>query len=192
MKKIKNPFTLVEIILAMGIIVVCITTIMGMLSYGISVSNDAVMQNYMSNVLEQVGGIVETHPDIEDIANTEPYNKDNSGNVKSKEEACTDPLDTSGSDPFLSHVYYNRASNTLDTIKIEFTTDIQGTQAIDFTAYGRLYITNAPTVVTTSDGSNVSLNNDTLHIQLTWPASKPYVDRISEGNVLEYTKVMRP
>ena len=107
MKKNKNPFTLVEIILAMGIIVVCITTIMGMLSYGISVSNDAVMQNYMTNVLEQVGDMVESHAVGGDIStrvttggSAAPYGTGSSvtaGQIKIKENNCTTPIDSNNS-----------------------------------------------------------------------------------------------
>ena len=208
MKKSKNPFTLVEIILAMGIIVVCITTIMGMLSYGISVSNDAVMQNYMTNVLEQVGDMVESHAVGGDIStrvttggSAAPYGTGSSvtaGQIKIKENNCTTPIDSNN--PFLSNVY-SSGSSIIDTIKIEHKTDINGTNAIDFTAYARLYINDTSKTVSTSDstGSGTSLiygsaplTYETLFIQVTWPASKPYADRISEGNVLEYTKVLRP
>ena len=194
MKKVKNHFNLVEIILAMGIILVCITTIMGMFSYGLKVSNDAVMQNYMTNVLEQVGGMVETHPAGEKVPTltAAPYDETgsplNSSQIETKESNCTTIIDSS--DPFLSNVYYD--GNIMDTIKIEFKTDIEGTEAIDFTAYARLYISATAKTVNTSDGTTVTLNNDVLSVQVTWPASKPYGDRVLEGNVLEYTKVMRP
>lgn len=66
MKTKIHHFNLVEVIIAMGIIVVCITTIMGLFSVGISISKETVMKTYSNTVVEQVVGACITHPDIKD------------------------------------------------------------------------------------------------------------------------------
>ncbi len=58
----KQNFNLVEIIIAMGIVVVCITTIMGMFSVGMQISRDATIKTYANMVFEQLGGFAETYP----------------------------------------------------------------------------------------------------------------------------------
>lgn len=190
MKTIKNNFNLVEIILAMGIIIVCITTIMGMFSFGMKVSNEAVMQNYMSNILEQLGGMVETHPDGEKVPTltAAPYDETTAAaTVKAEEDACTTAIDAD--DPFFKNVYYDGA--TMDTIKIEYKTSIGGNEAIDFTAFARMYIQADSTTFATTSG-NITTDNDVLHIQVTWPSNKPYGDRVLEGNVQTFEKPLRP
>lgn len=62
----KQNFNLVEIIIAMGIVVVCITTIMGMFSVGMKISKDATIKTYANIVFEQLGGFVETYPGAKD------------------------------------------------------------------------------------------------------------------------------
>jgi len=62
----KQNFNLVEIIIAMGIVVVCITTIMGMFSVGMKVSKEATIKTYANIVFEQLGGFVETYPGAKD------------------------------------------------------------------------------------------------------------------------------
>ncbi|MCM8533213.1 MAG: hypothetical protein NE330_18740 [Lentisphaeraceae bacterium] len=56
----KQNFNLVEIIIAMGIVVVCVTTIMGMFSVGMKISRDATINTYANLVFEQLGGFVES------------------------------------------------------------------------------------------------------------------------------------
>ena len=58
----KQNFNLVEIIIAMGIVIVCVTTIMGMFSVGMKISNTSIMKSYSNNIVEQLGGFAETHP----------------------------------------------------------------------------------------------------------------------------------
>ena len=58
-KKINN-FNLVEIIIAMGIIVVCLTTVMGLFSAGMKVSKDSSMKSYANIIIEQVIGMYDT------------------------------------------------------------------------------------------------------------------------------------
>jgi hypothetical protein len=201
MKTIKNNFNLVEIILAMGIIIVCITTIMGMLSFGMKVSNDAVMQNYMSTILGQLGGFVESeHTKAGDVPTLlkAPYDEDlqtsavatqlTAAQVLAEEDACLTALEAT--DPFFKNVFYD--GTTMDTIKIEYKTTIGTDDAIDFTAYARMYIIAETSNVNTTDSSNAAISHETLYIQVTWPGNKPYADRVLEGNVVEYKKVMRP
>jgi hypothetical protein len=65
MNRNSKNFNLVEIIIAMGIIVVCLTTVMGLISAGMKISKDATMQAYSSIVVEQVIGMYETNPSIQ-------------------------------------------------------------------------------------------------------------------------------
>ena len=62
----KNQFNLVEVIIAMGIVVVCITTIMGMFSVGMQISREATIKTYANIVFEQLGGFVETYPNAKE------------------------------------------------------------------------------------------------------------------------------
>ena len=47
--------------------------------------------------------------------------------------------------------------------------------------------------ITTSDGNTVSLDEESsLNIEITWPYTQEYRDRVLEGNYLRYTKVVQP
>ena len=77
MNKRINNFNLVEVILAMGIVVVCITSIMGMFAAGMQTSKSAVTQAYGNMVIEQIAGLVETNTVVfSDISATKPANDD--------------------------------------------------------------------------------------------------------------------
>ena len=63
MTKIKK-FNLVEIIIAMGIIIVSLTTVLGLFASGIKISEEATLRTYSSLIVEQIGGLVETYPKV--------------------------------------------------------------------------------------------------------------------------------
>jgi len=192
----KQNFNLVEIIIAMGIVVVCITTIMGMFSVGMQVSNDAVMRSYSNNIVEQLGGFAETHPKAT-AANAIPTTKASpeSGTwstIRTAEQGCDTQVDSD--DPFFKNVYMNGSS--VGILKIEYQTTINSTDVVDFTAIARLWYEGTDETIGTSDGSgsgSVTLTDaKTLNIEVSWPDKIPYKNRILSGDYILLQKVMNP
>ena len=125
----KQQFNLVEIIIAMGIVVVCITTIMGMFSVGMKASKDAIFRSYCNNIIEQIGGMIETHPDAKNtVPNAEPYTT--TTDADTQESACTTAIDPD--DPFFKNVFYD--GTNMDALKVIFKTKVNSTDVEDFTA----------------------------------------------------------
>lgn len=189
----KQNFNLVEIIIAMGIVVVCITTIMGMYSVGLKASKDAVFTSYANNIIEQIGGMIETHPNAKNaVPDTQSYTNSASDETAAKtaEDNCTTQLDSS--DPFFQNVFYDGSS--METLKVIFKTSIGGAQAEDFTAFVKLYWEATQRDINTSDASALLELDDskTLHIEITWPHHLPYRDRILLDNRISFQRIMRP
>ena len=154
----KQNFNLVEIIIAMGIVVVCITTIMGLMSAGMKASKDAVENSYGNMILEQISGMVETYPNVLDEipkstsqrdetkynVTTDDYSAWSSitwSTVTAAETACTTAVDND--DNFFKNVYYNNGASSgekMGILKIIFTTRIDSNDVPDFTAYARLWV----------------------------------------------------
>ena len=188
----KQNFNLVEIIIAMGIVVVCITTIMGMFAVGMQTSKEAISRTYCNNIIEQIGGMIETHPDASDaVPDTEPYTT--TAAASTQEDACTTAVDPD--DPFFKDVYYD--GTNMDTLKIIYKTKINSADVEDFTAFAKLWWDSTPRTVTTTDIApsprEVDLDdNKILNIEVTWPHKTPYQNRILSGQVITFQKVMRP
>ena len=185
----KQNFNLVEIIIAMGIVVVCITTIMGMFSVGLKASKDAVFTSYANNIIEQLGGMLETHPDAKNaVPDADPYTTSSAAAIQ--EASCGTAVDPD--DPFFQNVFYDGAD--MDTLKVIFKTSVGSAQVEDFTAYVKLYWDGTQRDINTSDASAVLELDDskTLNIEITWPHHLPYTDRILLGNRILFQKVMRP
>lgn len=173
----------------MGIVVVCITTIMGMFSVGMKVSRDAIFRSYCNNIIEQIGGMVETHPDAKDtVPNAEPYTT--SAGAATQEDACTTAVDPD--DAFFKDVYYD--GTNMDALKVVFKTTVNSSSVEDFTAYVKLWWESTPRDVATSDGGlPVSLDDSKiLNIEVTWPHHMAYQNRILLGQVITFQKAMRP
>jgi hypothetical protein len=190
MKTRKNNFNLVEIIISMGIVVICITTIMGMFSFGMDLSQDAVMKSYSNNIIAQLGGMVETHPDAQDSV---PTDEPTDAEVATMEANIDDSDPQNAIDPddsFFKNVYWD--GTTMGTVKIVYKTTIDSVDAVDFTAYAKIWLTNtARNVNVTADGPAV-LQDSMLNIEVTWPDKKPYGDRVLEGNIISFQKVLLP
>ena len=193
----KQNFNLVEIIIAMGIVVVCITTIMGMFSVGMQVSNDAVMRAYSNNIVQQLTGFAETHPKATaDGALPTSKQQPESGawtTIRPAEQACTTPVDPD--DPFFKNVYMSGSS--VGILKIECQTTVNSSEVVDFTAIARLWYTSTGKNVTTTlpGGSSETTSIDsvkTLNIEVSWPDKIPYKNRILSGDYISFEQVMRP
>lgn len=166
----KQNFNLVEIIIAMGIVVVCVTTIMGMFSVGMKISRDATINTYANLVFEQLGGFVEKYPNAKEqipTITTATSNgvrfPDNNGHaqlvfkpvnsisatddwtsgigIKAAEDACTTPIDPQ--DPFFKNVYYNNAATNgsrTALLKIEFQTTVNTSNVVDAVIWARMWV----------------------------------------------------
>lgn len=180
MNKRLNNFNLVEVILAMGIVVVCITSIMGMFASGMQLSKEANTINYASNIAEQIAGLIIKDPSI--IAGI-PSGTGNSAKPGATETFAGGAVDTD--DEFFKNVTQGSSNGLL---KIEFKTSVTngGTSAVatDFTAVARVWYDTTGNSVTASDGTTVAAGN-TLHVEVTWPFNKAYNKRVLEGQVLE-------
>ena len=210
----RNNFNLVEIIIAMGIVVVCITTIMGLLSVGMNASEDAVEKSYANMIMEQLSGLVETYPDIQDEipkstdqrqeTKHDATNNDfsawsgisdsNWNTIQTEEEACTTPVDSK--DAFFKNVYFNNgatAGQKMGILKIVYNTRIGSSDVPDFTAFAKLWWNSGSPSVPVSDGGTITLDEGiSLNIELTWPYKQQYRNRVTQGNFLKYTKVIQP
>ena len=192
----KQNFNLVEIIIAMGIVVVCITTIMGLFSVGMQVSNDAVMRTYSNNIIEQLGGFAETHPKATSgsaIPNSKQSPESGTwASIKTAEEACTTQVDAD--DPFFKNVYM--AGTSVGILKIQYQTTVNSSSVVDFTAIARLWYEGSSETISTTDnggtGTVTLTDAKTLNIEISWPDKIPYKNRILSGDFISFEKVMNP
>ena len=211
----KQNFNLVEIIIAMGIVVVCITTIMGMFSVGMKVSRDAVRSAYAGLVVEQLGGLVTRYPNVAEnipespsaIGNEASYVNafksttanhwdttacNDSKTIKQAEAACTTAIDLQ--DPFFKNVYYNEsgvADEFLSLLKIEYQTNINSSDIVDFTLLARMWYETQAGVddINVSEGADVQLDKK-LQIEISWPQTDPYYNRILSGQFIRKSWVI--
>ncbi len=198
--KIKH-FNLVEVIIAMGIVMVCITTMMGLFSAGMNITRDSVRLTYGNVVIEQLDGLATNYPEIAEgipfhataaeaqkMAYKSSTGTDWTGGLKiqAAEAACTTPIDTR--DQFLKNVYYNSSAPSTQKyglLKIEFQTKIDNTDVVDFTILGRMWYENkaSGTTIDVSSGDDVTLNKK-LYIEISWPKTDPYYNRILSGQYI--------
>ena len=167
----------------MGVVIVCITTIVGLFSAGMEMSKDAVEKAYTNNIIQQISGLIETKDGFEDrVPTTEPTN------ITALEAACTTVMDAN--DPFLQYVEWD--GSNLDVIKISFKTTLDsGATVPDFTCYAKLWYDTSARTINTTDGGISSVDTDTLNIEITWPYKMTYVDRVASGNVKTFRKVLQ-
>ena len=166
----KNNFNLVEIIIAMGIVIVCITTIMGLFSVGMQISRDATIKTYANLVFEQLGGFVERYPNAEEqiptitsvvsdgyrypdndthaqivykpTSSISATNHWTSGhNIKAAEDACSTAIDLQ--DPFFKNVYYNNSvsdGEKFALLKVAFQSTVNSNDVVDAVIWARIWI----------------------------------------------------
>ena len=218
MKRQKNNFTLVEIILSMGIIMVCIITIMGMFSASMKISKESTMTTYSNMISEQLVGFINKYPSARSKVQEVFMDSDNldyprdgtelqkiwkehydvrgekwdSGwNIKNKESQCDVQVDPD--DEFLKNVFYRSQETTFPygLLTVNFITNTNGTNVTDFTVMARMWYENAQPIKTSYDPtvSTVTIYQY-LNIELTWPHHMPYNNRLLSGNVLKYQKVL--
>ena len=201
-----KKFNLVEVIIAMGIIVVCITTILGLFSAGMKVTKEATSKSYTNFIFEQVSGFIDTNiVNNGSLSTYFPTDKEHATNATYKiaEDSCTTPLRTlvANSDTSLSNFYFD--NNSLGVMKVKFTSDIDndGTPDVtDFEAAVRTWIettsANAPNIpvtdsTSTSNTVDLTSTNRTMFIEITWPITELYQNRDLQGNSRIYKKVIK-
>lgn len=202
----KSNFNLVEIIIAMGIVVVCITTIMGMFSVGMEISKDSVRRTYSNLVVEQLGGLVAKYPNVKENIPTIDLTADqvkvfksttashwssstcyNSLTIKQAEDACDTAIDLQ--DPFFKNVLYNDSGvsgEQFGLLKIEFKSTVSSNDVVDFTLMARMWYETQGGVdaIDVSSGADVTLDRR-LQIELSWPHNQPYYNRILSGQFIQ-------
>ncbi|MCM8537437.1 MAG: hypothetical protein NE334_15965 [Lentisphaeraceae bacterium] len=184
MNKTLRNFNLVEIIISMGIIVVCLTTILGLYSAGMKISTDASMNAYANIVIENIVGIHETNPNITTPHNAQPSitNAD-----AANDESNYDALPMSGS---TSTINIHKCSEN-GLYRIEFKSILDESVAAeitDFVLYARMWTEdNANSGITMSDGAQLTYNK-TLKVEISWPPHEDYLKRKAQGNTITYTK----
>jgi type II secretory pathway pseudopilin PulG len=213
MKSQKNNFTLVEIIISMGIIVVCIVTIMGMLSAGIKMNKENIMTSQLISMVKANSDIipklkycqVDSEGYSSDASNatamSRPTKADITGGtnnwtsglgIKSTEDGCTTRLATksfeNGGDLFLNNLYRNKDfQEGYSVFKVNFRTKVgaSDTEITDFTMMARLWMVDRNYLATSDDPGTSRVTFDTiLYTELSWPHNMPYTKRILMGNYL--------
>ena len=207
MKKITRFFNLVEVIMAMGIIIVCLTTILGLFSAGMKISEDATLNAYSTIIVEQMGGLVEMYPEVHTeipTVNTTPQsdgyeypgsynssicksaiNSNDWSTILAAENLCTTAIDPQ--DPFLSRVYYNSSATSgtqKGLLKVEFASSVANGEVVDFTAWVRMWWTSSSDQIYGSDNQAVDIDK-TLIIEVTWAGKTPYQNRILSGQIIQ-------
>lgn len=196
----KLHFNLVEVIIAMGIVMVCITTIMGLFSVGMNITRDSIRLTYGNVVIEQLAGLATKYPDVKNeipfnatpetaqamaFKSSTPTDWTSGLNIQAAEAACTTPIDDD--DIFLKSVYYNASApggQKYGLVKIDFKTKVGSTDVVDFTIMGRMwYQTDTSTTVVVSQGADVTLDKK-LYIEISWPQTQPYYNRILSGQFI--------
>ena len=176
----KKNFNLVEIILAMGIIVICITSVLGMFAGGVKMSKNAAAFNYASQIAEQFAGYAQNNASF---TSTLPTTKPAASNAtyEDAEDGCSSVLDSG--DDFLAKVKGN--SSTSGLYKVEYNTSIASATATDFIAIARVWKTS-----TTLDTSNGSISATVVNIEITWTATDKYENRAARGNRFAIQRVL--
>ena len=212
-----KSFNLVEIIIAMGIIVVALTTILGLYSTGIKISKDSSMKAYANVIIENIVGTYDTNPNVyDDIINSsnqlqnpttspngyyEPANNTdgdiifhsdsnkNESDIKNAETVNleTDPI--SGSD---SSINIYRSTDCPNIFNIKFKSTVSSQEIVDFSVIARIWIEpiNAgATTLQTSDPNSTSISFDRLlKVEISWPPHETYKNRLLQGNVIYFEK----
>ena len=180
----KQNFNMIEIILAMAIILVAMTTLIGIFPIGIDANQDAKEENYMSAVIEQFNSYLDSHnPTISATSkNTSSY----------AETAFTT---STGTTDFLTNV---KKHPSVDVYKIDFKTTINPSDGAatrtDFSVIASVWrdTTGVPNYYTTANsGANVSFNVASalyVYIEYSWPANIPYAQRTKRLIKQEFTE----
>jgi len=157
-KFLVRNFNLVEIILAMGIIVVAMTTLMGMFPLGMKTSREAVLNSYVTSYADQIAGHIEARgrqdwasevtghlQTLSPTSNSSPIDSDANESKTSTTLATADDFQ---GDSFLSNVYkcttnglYFIESKTQANASTEITSDVS-TDRLDKVASLREIVNN--------------------------------------------------
>ena len=181
MKINRQNFNLVEIILAMGIIVVCITSVLGMFAGGMQLSKDATMRSYSNTVIEQIIGLAETDPEF----STSLASAQLADDAEESGSFTSDSIDLDNNEALK---IYRHSTNGL--FKVEFNSKINNVTARDFQCTARVWIDSNPTTVATSSGDCTVIS--TLYVELSWPPAEPYSNRKLKGNFVSFSKASQP
>ena len=212
MKILSKRFNLVEVIIAMGIIVVCITTILGMISAGMKVSKEVSSKTYINSIFDQISGLIDSNTVIRSNINgyipsyaVHPYDGQDTltknNNASDDESDCSHSIDTSALspsgtvDPTLEKIKFDNSS--IGVMTVDFTSTLPtGSTVTDFTASVRVWLDSnnytIPVSDDTTNSSEATITNTMVNIEITWPLTMTYEQRVLSGNVRTIRKVLKP
>lgn len=217
MKKLlrKHSFTLVEVLIAMGICVIGICSLMVFFPIGANASRDAAMASYASNTADQLLSFAKVMIEADNGKNScyamqyfTGWNQPcHPGDAGTPYEPGPDYYTTNAVSNFQNNMASSFNKKMQETMKImlendctkvtpcdnnvyyfEFTTkDGSGEMLSDFNCYASLYAT--PVYVDEEDATKGKVPFAArLHVQISWPAELPFENRQTRDYSLDVFK----
>jgi len=165
MKKRKTSiiaFSLVEVTIALGVVVFCLVTILGLLAVGINSTHASTVQTSAANILTAVASDLEAAPNI-----TPSYGVDAKGTVEAGGGRGAAPFTT----PLYGIPLPTGGTGTNSTTKIYIGENGQ----TNSTAVGSLYQLNV--WITANNTNTTPIHQETFaRLLITWPAAAGYTN----------------
>jgi len=193
----RHGFNMVEVVLALGVAVIGVVCVMGLLPVGLNASRDAMADNYLPDVAQELLVYIQTSADAD------PTFLDS---LPDSVAALSDEQQEDFSDPVTNAAHFDRfLSGSLDEsggLVLQYTevsgwflivqqTMVDGVRVIDFSAAAKVWKDTAADVA--ADYNEFSIPADDLakvvtrvFVEISWPATIPYARRVELGNVRTY------
>lgn len=206
----RHAFSMVEILLALGVIAIGICSIMVLFPVGSSASRDTIMDTYASNCAEQMLNMVKYKLSY-DKTNWNKYTASGSGDSLYKSDAPEEPASLADDLEFSPETNAHWANDD-DLVKAkdlntgifrhkshknffqivvhrgDVETELENINAedVDFRAVACLWISNVVVTNGTSSGTELSMGRAArINLKLSWPAELPESARQSAFYTLE-------
>ncbi|MDQ0291065.1 type IV pilus modification PilV family protein [Oligosphaera ethanolica] len=162
--KRKHPFNMIEIMLALGVCAIGITSIMVLFPVGSAATRDAAMETYAAHAADQMLHMLKykmiTSWDTGIVPATNP-----------QDDSITTGAGWGGAEPEMDTIFkHSTASGVYQVISDRGTTPSLTSENIDFRSIMFVWLTDISIV----GNQNIGI---TLNIEVTWPAELPYASR---------------
>ena len=205
MKATRHPFSLVEILLALGVVGIGICSVMVLFPVGVTANRDASMETYAAQAADQLLQMLEYRITIADD-NKDPFGATSTDVLLrtipgAKPNDTTDALDDTtkwtAMPPFEREIFYhtNGSAGTdglfqFITVNTNSASDSVASDDIDYRGILKVWLTDK------NDATDNAVGNHQvsalIHVQASWPAELPEAQRQKEEFSLLLTKTYTP
>lgn len=199
----RNNFTLVEILLALGVVVIGICSIMVLFPVGANATRDASMETYAANSVEELlnglkyklqngewDAFVGDSGSIPDLGDTEVID-DNFTGTKENFDSLTESSDWEDVNINTKSGFYKYKSdgNVFQLVSYKDTSKELSEDKVDFRAIARLAKSKLNTASYSSSGVIIDYGDAVcIHVEVSWPAEAPFEARQKSYYLMEVFK----